>query len=301
MPAPAEFRRRRLVVAAAAVLAVLLVVAVILAVVVVLAPASNSPRAALGRVAKPVPALASLSASTGSLAAGETLTLTGAHLSKVTRVTFGTVDAAVKVVDGSHLSVVVPPSPLFAAGTVPVTAYTGTKPVSTTVSYSYAATTPVDQQLSYAMQHWNSYNIAQYGNFNPSGGDCMNFASQTLIARGWKMTSEWYNHNGSASAAWINVPNMNFYLAAHPELGAKKLPLADRAQLKVGDLVMFDWNLDGRPDHIQVVSQVIHNADGTVAIKMVGHNTDSDYRDLDTTITVDHPGANAWFWSIPNA
>jgi hypothetical protein len=33
---------------------------------------------------------------------------------------------------------------------------------------------------------------------------------------------------------------------------------------------------------------------------MAGHNEDTDYRDLDTTITVDHPGATGHFWSFSN-
>jgi hypothetical protein len=31
---------------------------------------------------------------------------------------------------------------------------------------------------------------------------------------------------------------------------------------------------------------------------MVGHNEDSDYRDLDEAITVDHPGGVGHFWSL---
>ncbi len=71
----------------------------------------------------------------------------------------------------------------------------------------------------------------------------------------------------------------------------------ERSQVKVGDLVVFDWNDNDFLDHIQVVSAVT-TVDGVTSIKMVGHNLDTNYRDLDETITVDHPGATGHFWSI---
>jgi hypothetical protein len=47
-----------------------------------------------------------------------------------------------------------------------------------------------------------------------------------------------------------------------------------------------------------IVSKVTPNLDGTIAIKMVGHTLDAQYRDLDTAITVEKPGGTAHFWSI---
>jgi hypothetical protein len=60
---------------------------------------------------------------------------------------------------------------------------------------------------------------------------------------------------------------------------------------------MFDWNSNDSLDHVQIVSAV-QNVNGKISIKMVGHNEDSDYRDLDEAITVDHPGGGGHFWSF---
>jgi uncharacterized protein YijF (DUF1287 family) len=157
-----------------------------------------------------------------------------------------------------------------------------------------------DKQLGYAMAHWNDYNTSQYGDLNPVGGDCANFVSQTLIARGWQMNSQWYNHDAAAdwSPAWGYVPAMDNYLRANAStLGLTEYSFDQRETIKVGDIVMFDWDDNDSLDHVQIVSSV-QEIDGKILIKMAGHNIDTDYRDLDTTITVDHPGAVGHFWGL---
>ena len=163
-----------------------------------------------------------------------------------------------------------------------------------------SAAANTDKQLAYAMLHWNDYNAAQYGDLNPVGGDCANFVSQTLAARGWQMNSEWYNHDAAAtwSPAWGYVPAMDTYLRANAaSLGLTEYSFDHRDKITIGDIVMFDWNDNDSLDHVQVVSAVLTSGD-TTRIKMVGHNIDTDFRDLDTTITVDHPGAVGHFWAL---
>lgn len=162
------------------------------------------------------------------------------------------------------------------------------------------AAASADKQLAYALAHWNDYNTAEYGDLNPVGGDCANFVSQTLIARGWQMNSQWYNHGAAAgwSPAWGYVPAMDGYLrSAASKLGITEYSFDQRDKVKVGDIVMFDWDDDDSLDHVQIVSSV-QEVDGTIVIKMAGHNIDTDYRDLDETITVDHPGAVGHFWGL---
>lgn len=170
-------------------------------------------------------------------------------------------------------------------------------PVTRTTESAAANT---HKQLAYAMAHWNDYNAAEYGDLNPVGGDCANFVSQTLIARGWQMNSEWYNRNAASewSPAWGYVPAMDTYLSANSSaLGITRYPLDQRDTIAIGDIVMFDWDDDGSLDHVQIVSAV-EKAGQEVRIKMVGHNEDTDYRDLEHTITVDHPGAVGHFWRL---
>jgi hypothetical protein len=179
------------------------------------------------------------------------------------------------------------PSPTVSAGT----------PVATT-KLTYAALTDVDRQLQYAMAHWSNYNLAEYGNMNSIGGDCANFVSQTLIARGWQQRSDWYNRDGGAqhSATWTYCPSMDPWLDTNAAtFGLTRRPLSDRKDVRVGDIVMWDWNGNGSPDHTTIVSEVFPQTDGTVLIKSASHNEDGPYRDLDEMITVQHPGGTAWF------
>ena len=247
--------------------------------------------------------VSALSSTAGSLVAGETVVLSGTGLSEVTGVRFGDTDASVVSVADDAVEVVVPHAPDYTAGEVAVTALAGDAVVVSAepLAYVYETRTDVDRQLEYALAHWDDYNTAEYGDYNPLGGDCMNFASQTLVARGWQQTADWYNDGSSATTTWTYVPSFETWIADNAAaLGATRLELDQRDQVKVGDLVMFDWNGTGTLDHIQVVSEVVHGEDGSVSIRMVGHNIDSDYRDLDEALTVDHPGGTAYFWSLPS-
>jgi hypothetical protein len=246
------------------------------------------------------PVVSTLSPASGPIAAGATVTITGERL-----VTFAGVGATdVTVVSGTEVTAVAPVAAEYAVGTEEVDVFAGDAPVEpgdTRLAYGREVTTPVDAQLSYAFAHWapENYNMETYGEFNSVGGDCMNFVSQTLAARGIPQTDDWYfSSKSDYSSPWIYTPSFDNYLAANPQLGFTRLSIEERDQAEVGDLVLFSWSGVGSPDHIQVISD-IRVVDGVTKILMVGHNLDSNWRDLDTTITVDHPGAKAWFWKVP--
>jgi hypothetical protein len=259
---------------------------------------------AVAQAAAPSPAasvVSSIQPAAGSVSGG-TVTLTGANLDKVGAVQIGGQPATVTKATDDKVVVSVPAAADFRAGSVPITVTDKNgKPVSTTgKTYDYQVQTPVDKQLAYALTYWKNYNTAQYGDLNPVGGDCANFVSQTLIARGWQMNADWYNRDAAAewSPAWGYVPSMDEYFRENAaKLGLTEYSFDQRDKIKVGDIVMFDWNDNDSLDHVQIVSAV-QNVNGQIKIKMVGHNEDSDYRDLDQAITVDHPGAVGHFWSL---
>ncbi|GIT81341.1 hypothetical protein LLS1_30100 [Leifsonia sp. LS1] len=265
---------------------------------------SVATKALAGAAEKSTPRTASVSAvepAAGSVSGG-TVTLTGSNLQNVASVQIGGQPAAVTATTADAVTVAVPAAQSFAAGAVPiaVTDKSG-KPVATDgTTYDYQVQTPVDKQLAYAMTYWKNYNSAEWGDLNSVGGDCANFVSQTLIARGWTMNADWYNKDAAAdwSPAWGYVPSMDQYFSENAAaLGLTEYSFDQRDKIKVGDIVMFDWNDNDSLDHVQIVSAVEH-VNGQIKIKMVGHNEDTDYRDLDTTITVDHPGAIGHFWSL---
>ncbi|MFZ6993327.1 amidase domain-containing protein [Curtobacterium sp. RRHDQ66] len=167
-----------------------------------------------------------------------------------------------------------------------------------TTSLAYAALTAVDRQLEYAMRYWKDYNLAEYGTMNPIGGDCANYVSQTLIARGWEQRDDWYSRSRGAahSATWTYCPAMDPWMSTNAAtFGLTRRTLDERDKVKVGDIVFFDWNHNDSPDHTTIVSEVFTEPDGTIRIKSASHNQDGPYRDLDEMITVQHPGGTAWF------
>jgi hypothetical protein len=242
-----------------------------------------------------------LEPASGSVTGGTKVTVTGTGLAQATAVTVGGAAATdVVATSDSALTFVAPAAANFTPVAADVVILEGETPIGSPASFSYAVESGIDAQMSYALAHWNNYNEAEWGNLNPVGGDCANFVSQTLIQRGWTQSDTWYNKGAGAdwSSPWGYVPAMNDWFESAKGPDVTRLSLEQRDQVKVGDVAMFDWNLNNTPDHVMIVSKVITEGDKTV-IQLVGHNKDFDYRDLDNTITVEHPGGTAWFWSIP--
>lgn len=167
---------------------------------------------------------------------------------------------------------------------------------ASTVSRSPA----VAAQLAYVEANWQSTSNTEFGFLEAS--DCVNFASQSLLQRGWQTDDEWWYEPGgdpyAHSSAWISSTAFRDYLAAHPER-ATALTDDQRDQVKVGDVVQFDWDNSGDRDHTGIVTGVTTLADGTISIAYAGH-TDPTYDfTVDEAITVKHPGGTAYYWSIP--
>jgi hypothetical protein len=157
----------------------------------------------------------------------------------------------------------------------------------------------VAAQLSYAREHWQATENEQYG-YLPEN-DCVNFASQTLLARGWVEDDEWwFDESGdpwSHAAAWISSTSFMEYLEEHPER-ATALTDDQRDEVKVGDIVQFDWDDSGDRDHTGVVTSVETDDDGTTRILYAGHTDPTWDRSVDHAITELHPGGIAYYWSI---
>ncbi|MDY0913396.1 amidase domain-containing protein [Rathayibacter festucae] len=141
-------------------------------------------------------------------------------------------------------------------------------------------------QLDYLQTYWSDYNSAQYGVIG--GNDCVNFTSQSLIARGWEMDGEWsYSRTGGYSSAWASSTAFNSYLAAHPER-ATPLTNAQRSEVKPGDVVQFDWDGSGDWDHTGVVTSVKGDT-----ILYSSHTADNLDQSIDSA-----SAARIMFWSV---
>jgi Putative amidase domain/IPT/TIG domain len=259
--------------------------------------------AAASPLATAATAVRAVSPATGGVTGANTVTVRGTGLGDVKSVTFGGQAATIaKGATATKITALVPAALNYQPATVDVALLDakGATVATLTGGYSYQVVSPVDRQMQYALQYWQNYNTATYGNLNPVGGDCANFVSQTLVARGLQMNSSWYNHNAAASwsPAWGYVPAMDNYFAANAKtLGLTEYPLSDRANIKLGDIIIFDWNNNNSPDHVEVVTKIIHDG-SQIKIEAASHNDDFSFRDLDETITVTHPGAVGHFWSF---
>ena len=152
----------------------------------------------------------------------------------------------------------------------------------------------INAQVDYVLAYWSSYNTARYTVL--SGVDCANFASQSLVARGWAMDGTWYYDatTGAMGPAWSSSTGMRDWLLSRPDL-ATPLDDSQRDRVKVGDIAQFDWDSSGDRDHTAVVTRVEHTDSGT-RIWVGGHTKDADYWDVDEALATG--GGSVTYFSL---
>jgi hypothetical protein len=190
-------------------------------------------------------------------------------------------DALSRAVESSTSPAVVPADPAVTA------------PAATpALTFTYVPDPGITAQLDYALAHWEEYNSAEYGVIR--GNDCVNFTSQSLIARGWAMDADWSYSAGEYSTAWASSTAFAAYLAAHPE---RAIALTDeqRIDVKVGDIVQFDWDRSGDRDHTGIVSRVVKTGGG-VEIYYAGHTANTQYHSVDESLA--NTGGTVSYWSV---
>jgi hypothetical protein len=160
------------------------------------------------------------------------------------------------------------------------------------LTFTYIPDPGVTAQIDYVLAHWQHYNAEVYGII--PGNDCVNFTSQSLIARGWTMDADWNLVAGTYSTAWASSTAFAAYLSSQPER-ATLLSADQRAEVKVGDIVQFDWDNSGDRDHTGIVTRV-ERGDTGVQIFYAGHTNNTDYRSVDESVRLS--GGAAYFWSI---
>lgn len=118
-----------------------------------------------------------------------------------------------------------------------------------------------------------SYN-KEYKDFNPAGGDCANFASQTLFSSGrFKKNCSWTYSKGKATASWVNAGKFTHYMlysgrASLIAKGSYEKVYKSSYKLLPGDIVAYEKK--GDITHVSVVS----GADSRGYSLVTCHNTD---------------------------
>jgi hypothetical protein len=131
--------------------------------------------------------------------------------------------------------------------------------------YSGAATDPKYGSFTYNKK---------YGDFNPQGGDCANFASQILFEGGkFKKNSSWNFADGTGNKAWLNAQGFKDYMVGSGRAsviaqGSYEKVYKASYKLKPGDFVAYEKN--GKITHISTVTA----ADSKGYALVNCHNTD---------------------------
>ncbi|MCP2370091.1 hypothetical protein BJ978_000767 [Agromyces terreus] len=279
------------------------------------------------------PAITSrLSTAAAPFTGGTQVTVKGRSLDEVAAVTVGSTPATIIAADETEITFQVPAVTEASAGAAvdvtmtaadgdPVEVVTTEAPASTVASlisssvsddgeagataavaekpaepltFTYTSDPRIDAQVQYVLAYWSNYNSAQYPVF--SGVDCANFASQSLIARGWAMDGGWFYDagTGTMSSSWSSSTALRDYLLGQPAR-ATYLDDSQRGQVKVGDIAQFDWDDSGDRDHTAVVTRVEHTASGS-KVWVGGHTKDIDYWDVDEALA--SGGGSVSYFSI---
>ncbi|MBW8351694.1 amidase domain-containing protein [Bacillus sp. IITD106] len=109
--------------------------------------------------------------------------------------------------------------------------------------------------VRYAERWWNDYNPA-YKKFEV---DCTNFISQCLHQGGAPMrgmpnpSKGWWHRYNSWSYSWAVANSLKNYLQTST-VGLRAREVRDPMQLKLGDVICYDFQGDGRFDHNTIVT-----------------------------------------------
>jgi hypothetical protein len=224
----------------------------------------------------------------GHTAASRVIDLHGSGFTTLDEVLVNGIAAPqLEVLNDSTATFLLDVAPDYQPGTVSISLVSsdGTT-VATPVTFIYRSLNAVDKQMAYAFTHWNLFSSKRFGYITDN--DCVNFTSQTLLARGWKQSSQWFDRGAAvrsklpiASTTWVSSTAMSNWLHKRTDLAVHLgYNQADRDRVVVGDIVQFNWDSKKHPgvwQHTGVVSKVVTMANGHHDIYYVAHTNNSKY------------------------
>lgn len=230
----------------------------------------------------PPPVATAISVTQGRTGAASAATMTGSQLTNLRAVRVGgQLVTDLVLVSPTLVRFTVPAAADYQAKVAPITLTAAADGITrpTALTYTYVVQTRVDRQMAYAFQNWNSYANATFGYL--ANNDCTNFASQTLLVRGWQRSADWYNRGpGRWSSTWVSSTALSTWLKTRPDL-ATWLPYRQRDQVQVGDIVQFRWPGYKKGyrawDHTGIVSKVVVLPNGRHDVYYTSHTLNRQY------------------------
>lgn len=148
---------------------------------------------------------------------------------------------------------------------------------------TFEADHPYDREAAcnYTAQYWDTRNDRWYA-YDEHGGNCMNFASQVLLAGGIPMDSrgdqEWYWYStGNLALSWVNVGSFYDYARKNEEYGLVADTEANYYTGEVGDILIVGFN--GSHNHATIITDIVYNEAGEAVDYLLSCNT-TNYRDF---------------------
>ena len=232
--------------------------------------------------AVPLPVVLTVNKHAGHTAGWRTATITGTRFLNLAAVQIGNTPAeGLQVLSDTRAQFVIPNAIDFQprVDQITVTAWSDSTIRGTGLTFQYKVADKIDRQMAYAGKYWNVYSNSTFGYL--SGSDCANFASQTLLARGWVRSAQWFNYGaGNWSGTWVSSTALSSWLKKRTDL-ATLLTYTQRDAVAVGDVVQFRWPGHGTKytswDHTGIVSKVVVLPNGHHDIYYTSHTLNRQY------------------------
>ena len=135
--------------------------------------------------------------------------------------------------------------------------------------------------VAYARE-WAGERTPRWQAYDGSGGNCMNFVSQSLYASGIPMDesgdARWYWYSdGNRAPAWTGVDSFRVYARDNTGYGLSAQVGAAYDTGEEGDVILM--SADGNYHHAVIISQAVRDEDGRTIDYLICSNT-GNYRDF---------------------
>ncbi|WP_165952566.1 amidase domain-containing protein [Kribbella albertanoniae] len=140
--------------------------------------------------------------------------------------------------------------------------------------------------VDYATRYWENYN-SRYRSWST---DCTNFVSQTMRAGGWAYdyglytnNANWWYNSLNQTRSWPAAENFSRFAPKRTSW------LSNVWKLKIGDVLLVDWDKNGNKNHAMVVTRKTSSM-----IYLSYHTTDTINKPLTEVLRKD---TTAWWYA----